>query len=89
MDFDGGKKKGFVNWKHEEKDMKELRTLAFVFGPGIALCFLFSINSINLDGAKRLPAVQTEAKLSLVEDESKTWYSQVKKGIEITVASRR
>ncbi len=89
MDFDGGNKKGFVNWKYEEKDMKNLRTITAVFAPAIAICFLFSVNVVKIETAQRLPALQAQAKLAnLVEDESKTWYSQVKKGIEITVARR-
>ena len=89
MDFDGGNKKGFVNWKYEEKDMKNLRTITAVFAPAIAICFLFSVNVVKIESAQRLPALQAQAKLgNLVEDESKTWYSQVKKGIEISVARR-
>ncbi len=89
MDFDGGNKKGFVNWKYEEKDMKNLRTITAVFAPAIAICFLFSVNVVKIESAQRLPALHAQAKLgNLVEDESKTWYSQVKKGIEISVAKR-
>lgn len=90
MDFDGGKRKEFVNWKYEEKDLKNLRTITAVCTPVIALCFLFSVNVIKLDGIKRLPALQSQAKLqNLVEDDSKTWYAQLKKEKEITVATRR
>lgn len=89
MDFDGGKEKGFVNWKYEEKDMKNLRTVTAVFAPAIAVCFLFSVNVVKVDSTKRLPALQPQTKLAnLVEDESMTWYAKVKKGIEITVAKR-
>ena len=89
MDFDGGKRKEFVNWKFEEKDMKILRTLTAVFTPAIALCFMFSVNVVKLDQTKRLPALHTQVELeNLVEDESKTWYAQISKEKEMTVARR-
>lgn len=90
MDFDGGKRKEFTNWKYEEKDLKLLRTLTAVFTPVIALCFMFSVNVIKLDTNKRLPALHTQVKLeNLVEDETKTWYSQVRTEKKNTVAARR
>lgn len=81
MDFDGGKKKGFINWKYEEKDMQNLRTITAVFAPAISICFLFSVNVIEVKSGNRIPAEQSQ-------DETKTWYSMVKKGIEISVAKR-
>lgn len=78
MEVDGGKKKGFVNWKYEEKDMKNLRTITAIFTPAIALCYLFSVNVIKLDEMKRLPALsQAKMELNLVQDESQTWYAQI------------
>ena len=89
MDFDGGKRKESVNWNFGEKDLKMLRTLTAVFTPAIALCFMFSVNVIKLDQTKRLPALQSQAKLeNLVQDESKTWYAQISKEKEMTVARR-
>lgn len=89
MDF-GGNKKEFTNWKHEEKDMKLLRTLTAVFTPVIALCFMFSVNVIKFDKNKRQPALISQVKLeNLVEDESKTWYSQIRTEKKNTVAARR
>ncbi len=89
MDFDGKNKNGFTNWNYGEKKMQNFRSMTAIFAPGIILCFLFSLNVIKLNEVRRLPAVVGQAKaLNLVEDESKTWYSQVKKGIEITVAKR-
>ena len=80
MDFDGGKKKGFVNWKHEEKDMKTLRTITAVFAPAIALCYMFSVNVIKIDETKRLPALsENKMELNLVQDESQSWYAQIAK----------
>jgi hypothetical protein len=78
MDFDGDKKKGFVNWKYEEKDMKTLRTITAIFTPAIALSFLFSVNVIKLDGIRTSPVLsQTKMELNLVQDESTTWYAQI------------
>lgn len=89
MDFDGGKGKEFVNWKFEEKDLKNLRTLTAVLTPAITLCFMFSVNVVKIENTKRLPALHTEVKLeNLVEDESKTWYAQITKEKENTVARR-
>ncbi len=80
MDFDGEKKKGFVNWKHEEKDMKTLRTITAVFAPAIALCYIFSVNVINADEMKSLPTLsQAKMELNLVQDESEAWYAQIAK----------
>lgn len=80
MDFDGGKKKGFVNWKYEEKDMKNFRTITAIFTPAIALCYLFSVNVIKIDGSRRLPALsEQKLELSLVQDESQTWYAGIQK----------
>lgn len=80
MDFDGGKRKEFVNWKHEEKDMKNLRTLTMVLGPAITLCFLFSVNVIKLGGMKKAPSYElAKVELHLVEDTSNTWYNQLAK----------
>jgi len=80
MDFDGENKKGFVNWKYEEKDMKTLRTITAIFTPAIALCYMFSVNVIKLDEMKRLPELsQTKMELNLVQDESNTWYAHLAK----------
>ncbi len=80
MDFDGGKKKGFVNWKHEEKDMKNFRTITAIFTPAIALCYLFSVNVIKIDGTRSLPGLtQAKMELNLVPDESHTWYAGIQK----------
>lgn len=80
MDFDGEKKKGFINWKFGEKDMQNLKTITAVFAPAISICFLFSVNVIKVQSGNRFPAEQSP--------ETKTWYSMVKKGIEISVARR-
>ncbi len=78
MDFDGENGKGFINWKHEEKDMKNLRTITAVFAPAVALCYMFSVNVIKLDEMKRLPAVEKKIELTnLVEDTKGTWYAQI------------
>ena len=80
MDFDGENKKGFVNWKHEEKDMKTLRTITAIFTPAIALCYMFSVNVIKLEETKRLPMLShAKVELNLVQDESNTWYAQLTK----------
>lgn len=80
MDFDGGQKKGFVNWKYEEKDMKRIRTITAIFTPVVALCYLFSVNVINMDEMKKAPQFQlAKAELHLVEDTSNTWYNQLAK----------
>lgn len=90
MDFDGGKRKEFVNWNFYQKDLKNLRTLTAVLTPALALCFMFSVNVVKIDKTtKRLPALHTQVKIeNLVEDESKTWYAQVAKEKENTVARR-
>lgn len=89
MDFDGGKRKEFVNWNFREKDLKTLRTLTAVFTPAITLCFMFSVNVVKIENTKRLPALESQVKLeNLVEDESKTWYAQISKEKENTVARR-
>lgn len=78
MDFDGDNRKGFVNWKYEEKDMKTLRTITAIFTPTIALCYLFSVNVIKLDEMKTSPVLsQPKIELNLVQDESQTWYAQI------------
>ncbi len=78
MDFDGGNKKGFVNWKYEEKDMKTLRTITAIFTPAIALCYLFSVNVIRVEDVKATPMLsETKIELNLVQDESSTWYAQI------------
>ncbi len=80
MDFDGGNKKGFINWKYEEKDMKNLRTITAIFTPAIALCYLFSVNVIELDGGKSLPALsESKMELNLVQDDSYTWYAGIQR----------
>lgn len=80
MDFDGAKEKEFVNWKYEEKDMKNLRTLTAVFTPAIMVCFLFSLNVINLQAKKApMPSAAPMEELSLVEDSGATWYAQLAK----------
>lgn len=78
MDFYGGKQKGFVNWKYEEKDMKTLRTITAIFTPVIAICYLFSMNVINLDEIKSSPVItESKMELNLVQDESQTWYAEI------------
>lgn len=90
MDFDGERRKEFVNWNFAEKDLKNLRTMTAVFTPIVALCFLFSVNVVKVENTtKRLPAVLTQLKMeNLVEDESHTWYAQISKRKNNTVAKR-
>lgn len=90
MDFDGGRRKEFVNWNFAEKDLKNLRTITAVFTPIVALCFMFSVNVVKVeDTPKRLPALHAQLNIeSLVEDESHTWYAQISKEKENTVAKR-
>jgi hypothetical protein len=78
MEFDGGTKKGISNWNYQETRMKNLRTFAAVFAPGIVVSLFFSVNVIRLDGAKRTPALQ--------EKQETSFLAQMKKGIQLSVA---
>lgn len=57
---------------------RNLKTLAAVLGPAIALSFLFSVN-LKAEAASRVPAVhKTEKQMSFIQ--------AMKKGIELSVA---
>jgi hypothetical protein len=81
MDFDGGTKKGLSNWNYQETRMKNLRTFAAVFGPGIAVCLFFSVNVVKLDSAKRLPALHEKT-------QEMSYIAQMKRGIQLSVNER-